>query len=235
MHCSLHGQRWLLLILLSCVAVASADPVLVWDGPPTLIDDFEDGGGLFGEPGVSSITNGIEVSAGCFIYQGICLTGFEADQNFTVTSPGIFVLSTTITAGGQSYNCVPGDCPFWPSAEVDVSYGGDTAILGSSVYQPIYDSGSNTSTASTCDSYGFCVAYMSLNDAWTGSVYLADGDYTLEEEYDFQVAGGEPTANAYFDSTLVPGVPEPRGGIAFLGVAFLIALGLKAHRTIKVQ
>jgi hypothetical protein len=29
--------------------------------------------------------------------------------------------------------------------------------------------------------------------------------------------------------------PEPSGGVIVLGVAFLIALGLKAHRTIKVQ
>jgi hypothetical protein len=65
------------------------------------------------------------------------------------------------------------------------------------------------------------------------------GEYTIYNESTIGVIGPESSANVTFDTNIVPGstdpTPEPSGGVIVLGVAFLIALGLKAHRTIKVQ
>jgi hypothetical protein len=228
MHCSLHGQRWLLLILLCCVAVASADPVpgsLVWDGTPTATD-------------LSTYCESEGISCGASIYDS---------ESFTVTSPGAFLLSTTISGEFSALSCLPDGC--YSSANLEGEWYGDTELYVAGTVAPVFgqylsDSGSNTCTAIPDPPYPpSCEVSVSVGpDAETDVVTLGLGEYTIYDLYNVYASGGEAEGNATFDTNIVPApvpdpavVPEPRDGLAILGVAFLIALGLKARRTIRVQ
>lgn len=230
------------LLISFCFAFSAiADPVpsLVWTGDPTgggVFPDCQDGGGTTPE----ATTNGIDTMAFCLGSAGFNGGEFIVDRTFTVTSPGDFLLSTSVLLSGTGANCYPLGC--FSSAQVEVSEGGVTELFLGSVYSgagPVGGlSGPSLSGSSTtnCGSSLVCETFLGLypnpivgNESEV--VYLGLGDYTLEQDYTLFEDGIEPSGGGDFNTCLVTGslpsscvfpTPEPRWQI-FISLAPFIA------------
>jgi hypothetical protein len=224
-------KHLVLVIFLSAAAMLRADPApsLTWTGGPVLVvaETNNDGPNL-------SVSGGPDVDVWSCFSSSACVDIFQVDQYFTVTSPGIFTLSTSLSADGVAFNCNPGECQ--PSATMSISLNGDTAIFSPdySTYfsQPFSDSDPETTNCNGNEDG--CEAEASLSDARSDLVFLGLGNYALEENYDVSGTGsGDLSWGGAFNSSLGPGslipVPEPRG-VAVSAVAFLLLVWLKATR-----
>jgi hypothetical protein len=232
---------FLILTLLGSVPLLNADPApgFIWTGDAVLSPQLQAiDGGLITTP------NGFDFTASCDSYVG-CGGNFEVDRNFTVSSPGSFVLSTDITAGGSDFNCGIFSCQ--PYAFLSASYrtsssicpGVSSVCLGA---DQLDIAGSGSSASGTTDMSGIgcqdvgsdCAAFLNLSDARSVSVDLGVGDYTLDQMYSVMVSGnGFTEFSASFDTTLIA-APEPRPSTALLAVAFFASLCLR-HRAAKAR
>lgn len=227
----MHGVRLLLLSFAGWIVVASASPAppsLVWTGDPIINPATLYVDGIGGASGFSTDT-GMQVLAGCTGIGDFCGLGFTLSRAFTVTSPGTFVLTSSVENDAEASNCLP-----FPgcSSEADLSDSVSSFVgvlgmgLGYSpsgsagpVYaEPIYSDGSSD--------YNPAEVFLNVNNSQFTILTLGLGDYTLEEDY-FGIAQGTGETNISVDGrfSLVP-TPEPRGGIAFMIVSFSIALCL---------
>src|ERR1035438_1459113 len=103
-------MRQLFLILFGATSLLRADttPNLIWTGDPVSLGGLSGGIGGFA---ASSTLTGFEVGTNCFDGgEPGCNESFDVLRNFTVTSPGAFVLSTNIAINGQAFNCFPNRC-----------------------------------------------------------------------------------------------------------------------------
>jgi hypothetical protein len=215
----------LLLIGLGCVIAASADalPSLVWDGDPTV---QANGGEQVDSYGT---TTGMEMGGACYAPDNQCFLNFDVQRNFTVTSPGTFVLTGSVYNDVESYDCDPGGCPspsyaeLYPGTSFDVSpVGFGFSFSGSGVAGPVYAS---------YTPYDCCGSEVTLDmtDTRTELLTLDVGNYTLGEAYNGSAFGSGDTQIVFSgDFSLVP-TPEPIGDIPMLAAAMLIALGLRSR------
>jgi len=206
-------MRPLLLASFVVTAILHADtalPSLIWTGSTT-------GGG-------TDTLDGVEISGVCTPEsEKSCGAEGLAERTFTVTSPGLFVLSTLaeLSFSSASYDIGQG---FSPAAELFAEFEDqafDGFLLGSSGSSIVPCGPSNILPS------GFCLVETSLNlsTGWVSEqLYLDSGDYTFQQGFAFDAAGsGLVDGTGTFDGNLVP-TPEPRGGIAVLAGAFLVLL-----------
>jgi len=195
-------RRLLPLIFLSAVAVLRADflpPALVWDG-----DAFDAG----------DTSTGFESDNYC-LGASSCAFGFEGGpyRIFTVTSPGYFVFSSSVSANFYGYSCNPGECI------TDGSLTG--TVSGSTEMDGVDLDFSYSNSVTFCPS---CVLEeFGYSDSQSTVVYLALGEYALAGLELFDSDSPENLSSFIVDASLVP-APEPRLGIALLGIALMMLL-----------
>jgi hypothetical protein len=217
-------MRKLLLLALGSIALLRADttPSLTWTGDPT---PSSGASGLFDS---SATPTGFEVDVNCSA-GGDCGVSFGVSRDFTVTSPGAFILSTNIALGGEAFNCYPSRCS--PVAYLSISYNGFADNAGLAL------TGSASSTVGPTDpSNGIscleagsdCIAFVNLSSASSQIVNLGPGASELDETYNVTGTSGtgDTIVGGTFDFSLVP-TPEPRYSFLFLAVAFILLACLR--------
>jgi len=216
----------LLLTLACCVAQANASTAsaLVWTGPPvTEYVSVLDQGGASG----SDTFTGMTVVGSCSANTPKCVLDLDVYRDFTVTSPGAFRLTSSVTDDIQTDDCLPSGCTS-PSASVSATFSSSIAITGPKGGGSLPLSGSKS--ASGPPDY---VTPVSLDFSGNSQsvLMLGVGNYVLNEKFDgTATADGDTTMDFTGNFSVIPtSTPEPRGSIAFLIAAFAIALLLRTR------
>jgi len=214
--------RSLLLILPCFVAMATADPLppsLVWTADP--ITSFTSPANS-PDSGASAFATdtGMGVNGSCIAESTTCYSEYAFVRTFTVTSPGTFVASGSLTDDILAFNCVPDFC--YPSATATGSF----TVSGDFI--DLSDAGSAVNSSSDCVSLG-CEVFLNLSDTESSLVTLADGNYALAEQFtESAVGNGDTSLDFNGTFSLVP-TPEPRYGFAVVALALLIVLWRKTR------
>jgi hypothetical protein len=163
------------------------------------------------------------VSTSCNQFGAACIESLTAQRNFTVTSPGDFVLSSLESISAEAIICNPIACS--PEPIVNVSYNGGVGISGPAS-AGIGFSGSGSKTGPP----GTTVVFLTLNDAPSQAVFLPTGDYAMVTTFSINVSGPneEVSSGSFLTDSLVP-VPEPRNLAAVFLAILVIAFVKKAR------
>jgi hypothetical protein len=217
--------RYLLVsVFCAAAAEASALPALVWTSDPST-------SGLYS---ASATDTGMSVGFDCEESSEGCYEVFSISRNFTVTSPGWFLLTSTIGDGADASNCLPyPGCVFSVQFMTNFSsntYGGgaDLSFAGSysqaltGTLEPPYN----------YNDYTEAFGSYSYTKTQSVSIYLSVGIYnTLTANYTGSSTAqnaGETDLGFSDEISLVPeaAVPEPKS-VMFLGIALLATLAKK--------
>jgi hypothetical protein len=168
--------------------------------------------------------NGISEGVGCGS-NGSCMLTQTFDRNFTVTSPGLFDLSTLDVLAITVFNCYPTGCSSSANA-----YGNVMNV--NSIAGPVsFDQSASNSGQSTQPCGGTnCSTYLTFNVTADSTVFLPLGDYTLQDEVTYTITGEEVFGGVTLNATLVPALvltPEPRSTALVLVSGLLTLVGLR--------
>jgi hypothetical protein len=214
-----------LLIMMALIVPVYADAVLVWTGDPTVVasnpsfpPNVSGGQGIFTtnfceDPNVPSCD----------------IIGWTADRTFTVTSPGLFLLSSSVGISESANNCSPGGCR--PFAGLLVSFTESDSISGpvsfsqslsdSGQIGPIFPGGSTSgfcASGTSCSAppcsaeFGilFCVVVIGRTESQGNTVDLSPGDYKLEQTFFYSSeSNGDDSGRVSVTTDLVAAIPEP--------------------------
>jgi len=214
---------FVMIIIGSAVSLtARADPTYAWTGNPSIPSvacAFPDEGPDQGSLGITPTDTGLLISGQC-----ASTFGFGSDvvlsvaRAFTVTSPGLFNLSSTATDSFTGSQCMPVHCDFLDSG-FSLTISDTITISGPTNFSVSFsDSGS-----ALWEVPG--VGFLTLSGGQSGLVNLGVGDYTIEQDYStVNTNYGDAIATESVVSSLTPFVPtpEPRGAIVVLAVAFVL-------------
>jgi hypothetical protein len=208
--------RTLFMILPCFLAIAAADtlpPSLVWTGDPTSY------GGI-----ANATDTGMAISDSCLPGPN-CFSSDAWTRTFTVTSPGTFVLSGSVTENAGASNCDPFACS--PSASISNTFTLLTSVMFASGGLDLSGSGSATSPTG-CGTQ--CGAFINLSDAESVDVNLGIGNYTLLGDYNESTnSTGDMYVELQGDLNLVP-TPEPREAVVLLVLPFVTLLWRRRYR-----
>jgi hypothetical protein len=168
--------------------------------------------------------NGISEGVSCGSI-GSCMLTQAFDRNFTVTSPGLFDLSTLDVLAITVFNCYPTGCSSSANA-----YGNVMNV--NSITGPVsFDQSASNSGQSTQPCGGTnCSTYLTFNVTADSTVFLPLGDYTLQDEVTYTITGEEVFGGVTLNATLVPALvltPEPRSTALVLVSGLLTLVGLR--------
>src|SRR5579871_6202012 len=156
--------------------------------------------------------------------------GYTVDRTFTVTTPGLFVLSSSASASFETIGCYTLTCGAYfepPIHTAGVSFSEVTSILGV-FYQIVTGSGTGTAPADT-------LATANATGSGSDSVYLDVGNYTLEQSFSESVSGTGASWGSEGITFGLAAVPEPAGYPIVLGGGLLLALLLRGKFWLKYE
>ena len=224
-----------LIVLFVVAGAVYADPMptIVWSGVATVSGDV---GGMYSYPYASTTSDGLDAGSDeTDDGSGGPFGNFMAETQFTVTTAGEFLLSSSVADGVFASTCSPvGACLSYPLSEPDLagSFTASAIITGpDGVLQTLSNSGSDP--YSNCQvfqgTYGqaaACNAGLSLSDSASNVVYLATGEYTLQlNESDRSGPDDDSSGGVSFSADLVPAsvpTPEPsKLGCLIAGMAII--------------
>jgi hypothetical protein len=149
--------------------------------------------------------DGISVGVGCGNNYGCTFTQ-TFDRTFTVTSPGLFDLSTLDDFGVTAYSCTPGGCESFAEANGDVT--NVNSIIGPvSFNETAANSGESIQP---CNGAPYCGTGVNFEATADGLLFLPLGDYTLQDEITYAIGSGEIFGGVDVDATLVPAAVPTR-------------------------
>ncbi len=215
----------LFLTLACCVAQANATAsAFVWTGDAvTESVSVVDEGGASG----SDTPTGMSVLGLCTANTVKCVLDVDVYRDFTVTSPGAFRLISSATNDVQTDDCFPSGCTS-PSASVSATFSSSIEITGAKGGSILF----SASKSATGPPDYLTPVSLDFSRNSQSVLLLGVGNYVLSENFaGTAVADGDTTM--FFDgnfSLITTSTPEPRGSIAFLVAAFVIALLLTTRR-----
>jgi hypothetical protein len=225
----------LLLTVFVLFGSAYGDPALVWTGDPVITAD--DIIGFQGGYSTNETAHSITSNYGCPQAPNpalACMADFTVSRTFTVTSPGLFSLSSFFNVDVSSSDCGPIGCA---TTEFLQAFATETdGISGPVSFSESVNNGE--SNFASCGRQGLlgCVS-VSFNGSQGNTVNLGLGDYTLDQDFSLTINnfnGAQAEMGAFVNTDLVPAVtiestPEPKSTFVAVAILFVVLASVRRH------
>ena len=192
-------MRLFLLVFVASMTLAHADPLpsLIWTTP--------------------GVDDSMSMNGECISFNTTCVVNVDTFRDFTVTSPGAFSITDSVSTEFQALICEPDFCN--TSSFLTASFTLSSSFVGSGF------SGSGSAGPSPAS-----LVILDLDQTNSTQVTLPVGDYTFDESFLATVTGSGDTSFDYSGTFSLTPTPEPKSYVTVLIVGFVV-LVLKRHRT----